>query len=507
MSYRRGHYEREGGIHGVPLGRIALFTLNNTATNLYLFMFGYVFYLLTGVIGVGVAVVGTFTLAMRMWDGVTDPFIGYVLDRTSTRFGKNRPFMLIGNLILLASSAVLYWVIPQIQGEKAALLRFPLFVAVSAIYYIGYTFQCVVTKSAQTCLTNDPKQRPYFAVFDAIYNIILFTGGTFFVSNVLAPKHGKLSNLSFHHELWQIAVLTSFVFTCLAVWAIAPKDCPRFFGVGKPIRVRFRDYVDVLVHNRAIQMLVISASTDKLAGTAKTSVMATVLFAITAGNFALNGPFSIITSLLSVLLIVLAMSQCASRLGQKVTMVVGSIGVIVMNTALIALWKLGDPRTLEFPNFLNYKGNFHGWTTFTVLLLLFSVLAAGFQGMSGNIVIPMTADCADYETYRSGRYVPGLIGTLFSFVDKMVSSLGPFIASMLLVGIGFKNKMPDVDTPYSEPLLNVALFCTYGLIILGSICNVVAMRFYPLSKQKMSEIQDEIGRIKAAYFAEVQQEK
>ena len=34
----------------------------------------------------------------------------------------------------------------------------------------------------------------------------------------------------------------------------------------------------------------------------------------------------------------------------------------------------------------------------------------------------MTADCADYEVYRSGRYVPGLMGTLFSFVDKLISS-------------------------------------------------------------------------------------
>lgn len=41
------------------------------------------------------------------------------------------------------------------------------------IYIIGYTCQCVVTKSAQTCLTNDPKQRPIFAMCDTVYNIIL----------------------------------------------------------------------------------------------------------------------------------------------------------------------------------------------------------------------------------------------------------------------------------------------------------------------------------------------
>jgi Na+/melibiose symporter-like transporter len=77
----------------------------------------------------------------------------------------------------------------------------------------------------------------------------------------------------------------------------------------------------------------------------------------------------------------------------------------------------------------------------------------------------MTADCADYETYRSGKYVPGLMGTLFSFIDKMVSSLAPLIASLLLAAIGFKEVMPDVDTPFSPQLKSVGIFLMYGLLI------------------------------------------
>ncbi|MDH8275970.1 MFS transporter, partial [Klebsiella pneumoniae] len=38
--------------------------------------------------------------------------------------------------------------------------------------------------------------------------------------------------------------------------------------------------------------------------------------------------------------------------------------------------------------------------------------------LSNGSVVPMLADCTDYETYRSGRFVPGMIGTIFSFVDK-----------------------------------------------------------------------------------------
>lgn len=69
-------------------------------------------------------------------------------------------------------------------------------------------------------------------------------------------------------------------------------------------------------------------------------------------------------------------------------------------------------------------------------------LFAAFDGVyntllfAGNIVIPMTADCADYETYRSGKYVPGLMGTLFSFVDKIVSSFAPMIAGLVFAEDG-----------------------------------------------------------------------
>ena len=136
-------------------------------------------------------------------------------------------------------------------------------------------------------------------------------------------------------------------------------------------------------------------------------------------------------------------------------------------------------------------------TGFTILYILLNIIMGAFTGLSGNIVIPMTADCADYEVYRSGKYVPGLMGTLFSFVDKLISSFAPMLVSILFAMIGYKEVLPDQNAPYSDSLFFVALFCLYGALIIGNICNVIAMKFYPLTKEKMESIQDEIARIKA----------
>ena len=95
-----------------------------------------------------------------------------------------------------------------------------------------------------------------------------------------------------------------------------------------------------------------------------------------------------------------------------------------------------------------------------------------------------------------------MMGTLFSFVDKLVSSAAPMIAGVLFAAVGFADKLPDVSTAYSDSLRFASVFLMYGMIVLGNIANVIAMKFYPLSKEKMEEIQDEIAAIKAKAMAE-----
>ena len=485
---KNSKYYGENGFHRVSLWRIGGFALNNTATNLYLFMMNYVAYYLTGFVGVAVVTASSFAMMMRIWDGVTDPFIGYVVDKTNGKFGKNRPFMIIGNVILAVMSFILFHV-THLLPENVA-VRYAFFIICAAIYYIGYTFQCVVTKSAQTCLTNDPKQRPLFSVFDAVYNTILFTVMAIFGAN-LGAKYGTYEDLGVFHELWLLVVITSAIFTLIAVISIAPKDRAEFFGTGEVVRVRLRDYWDTIKNNRAIQMLIVSASTDKLATSAKTSTVTVVLFAVLAGNIKLQGSLTGLVSIPTVFLCIFAISTLATKLGMRKAMLIGSIGGIVANALLALLWMFGDPTTMS-----NAEGGLN-WGFFTIAYVLLSIAFGGFQGISGNIVIPMTADCADYEVYRTKRYVPGMMGTLFSFVDKVISSFAPMIAGLMFAAIGFKDKMPDVGTPYSDELKYVAIFLSYGIVIIGLICNLVALKFYPLTKEKMAEIQTEIARIKA----------
>ena len=240
-------------------------------------------------------------------------------------------------------------------------------------------------------------------------------------------------------------------------------------------------------------MLVISASTDKLALiTQANGTVLVMIFAIICGNFALAGAIAAYTAIPTMLFLFFGAGYIATKLGQRKAMLFGTIGGIITCVLQIILFYAGNPTDLSFPG----VEGFSGWNFFTVAFVLLYLCMKGFTAVSGNIVIPMTADCADYEVYRSGRYVPGLMGTLFSSVDKIISSLGATIIGVMCAAIGFKDKLPDINTALTGQLKFVGVFSMYGLLIIGLVCNLIAMKFYPLTKAKMAQIQEEIAAIK-----------
>ena len=531
----------ENGIHRAKTWEIACYAANNVSTNTYLMLVSYISYYLIGIVGVGAVLAGSIITIMRVWDGVTDPFVGFVVDKTNGRFGKNRPFLVIGQGIMFVTTWLMYNVITNVSVN----LRFPLFILFYLIYIVGYTFQCVVTKSAQTCITNDPKQRPMFAIFDSVYNVLLMSVFIpMYVTDTLVPKynlnmahHGdhinsliaqnpNLANVltekdgvqvlsafynpAMYQEMQLGLGALSFVLMVLAVIGLWRKDNTRYYGTGKTVRIRLRDYVETLSHNRAIQMLVVSASTDKLASQMFSNATVRIcLFGVIMGSYPLYSSFSQLTAIPICLVSIIGLNQVARKRGQKMSMLVGSIGGLVGAGLILVLFYFGTPLGATLPQFrlLNpttWGTLFHtsNYTFFGVAFLLLYIFWQGMTKLSGSIVITMTADCADYEVYRSGKYVPGLMGTLFSFVDTLISSLATTIVALVYAVVGFGQALPTQDTPFSTGLFWATMICYLGAPCFGWICNLIAMKFYPLTKSKMAEIQDEIARIKAEYSSQ-----
>lgn len=471
--------------------QMGFFALNNTATNCYMFMMNYISYYAVGVAGLLTSIVGIVITGMRIFDGITDPVIGYVIDRTDGKIGKFRPFIMLGNLILAVMSTVIYTTTHLIPEP----FRLVYFIACYAVYIVGYTFQTACTKAGQNCLTNDPKQRPLFSMFDGAYNTVLFVGLQVVISGVLLPgfsADGKTMDMGFFRALLIMTVTLSAVCTALAVCGIWSKDRTEFFGTGKAVKVKFKEYLDVIRHNRAIQMLVVAASTDKLAGSVmQNSILTVVLFGIMIGDYKLSGTMSFVT-LIPTLLLGLFLMNKSRKTGMKKAIVVSSAANIVIYLAFGAVMMLGDATRISLSSI----------SFMTAAYVVLTVLRGAVGNVSSNLVIPMISDCADYETYRSGRYVPGMMGTLFSFVDKMISSLSATIISLYLAAIGYATVLPQIGDAMNVSLKMFWFVMAILFPVVGLACNLIAMKFYPLTKEKMEEIQETIAEIKEKTLTE-----
>lgn len=470
-------------VNRAKLYQLVLFPMNNGATNVYYILtMNFIAYYANGVLGLLLMFATTMVTVMRLFDAVTDPIIGALIDRTSTKFGKFRPYMVLGNVIMIVSSLLLYFG-TRIISPDMKWLQYVCFVLFYALYVIGYTFQTACTRSGQTCLTNDPKQRPLFTVFNTVASLIGM-GLVQFLAPILSEKLGGYNSAAFFDFMIPLAIVVSAVLTGLAVIGIAEKDRPEFFGVGnQQEKVKLSEYVTILKANKELQRLMIAGAGCKLAFSIATNMtVLCMLYGAMMGNYGgLYLPMMIVGYVFSVPFFLLTV-RTSQKHGQKASLVrytglalIMYVGVLV----LLLLWKQGNAAFTLSLSSLNI---------YSILFILCFGIGYGAYYATADMPIPMVADCSDYETYRSGRYIPGIMGTLFSLVDKLVSSLGSTIVGAAVAMIGIQT-LPDGNTPYADGMHGVVivLFCVVPM--LAWVATLIAMKGYTLTGARMKEIQ------------------
>ncbi len=488
-------------VNRAKLYQLVLFPLNNGATNVYfVLVLSYIATFGSNVLALGAVFASVMVTGMRVFDAITDPIIGALLDRTNGKFGKFRPFMLIGNLIMAAATIVLYLVTPFIP-ESLGWLRYVAFVLLYAVWVIGYTFQTSITRSGQTVLTNDPNQRPLFTIFNTVGSLAGM-GAMQFLAPIIRANVADYDSPAFYAVLTPIGIIVSIVLTILAIIGIWEKDRPEYYGLGgsKQEKVKLSEYIEIVKNNSPMKRLMIAGAGCKLAfAIATNTTILCMLYGSMMNNYdGLYLPMMVLGYGFSVpfFLLTVRMSQ---KKGQKASLVrfvslalICYIGVL----ALLLLWKQGDPaRNLS----LFTDGSF-SINLYTILFILFFGVGYGAYYSTADMPIPMVADCSDYETYRSGKYIPGIMGTLFSLVDKLVSSLSATVVGVAVSLIGLEN-LPTAETPYSRGMNTVVLllFCIVPMIAWAA--TLLAMKGYILTGDKMKEIQAVNAKRKEAMAA------
>ncbi len=487
------------GVNRAKFYQLALFPMNNGATNVYfVLILSYIAQFGNAVLGIAMLFASFMVTGMRVFDAITDPIIGALMDKTNTKFGKFRPFMVLGNAVMAVSVLLLYVVTPLVP-ETMMWLRYTLFVLLYAVWVIGYTFQTSVTRSAQPVLTNDPNQRPLFTVFNTVGSLagmgLMQILGMVMAWDSFAGDY----NYQWYTIMTFIGIALSAGLTVLAVIGIAEKDNEKYFGIGggQQEAVKISEYIQIIKANKPLQRLMVAGGGCKLAlAIAQNITVLIMLYGCMMGNYdTFNMVFMALGYVFSAPFFLLTV-RTSQKHGQKASLMryvavalICYIGVF----ALLALWQPGNPDvTLSL-----FNDNGLAINLYTIAFIICFGIGYGAYYSTADMPIPMVADCADYETYRSGKFIPGIMGTLFSLVDKLVSSLASAVVSIALLCIGIED-LPTKTTEYAEGMnwVVIALFCIIPMVAWA--LTLVSMKGYSLDGKRVKVIQAVNAARKAA---------
>ncbi len=442
-------------------GEVFGFSFNNASTNaVFLALSLYFLVYCTSYYGMSPIIVGFIMTGTRLFDAVTDPIIGLLIDRTDTRFGRFRPWIFGGAII----SALMFVFMFSGIRTGAIIGDYVLITVFYSIFIIGYTMQTACTKSAQTILTSDMKQRTMVNSLGMVWTMVVYAVAMGMIMPIVNGGGGVAVALGWQRAAIAVAGIQLF-FAAFVVFALRKKDVKENYGdIGRKNQPKIMDYLDVFQKNKALQMLIVAASTNKIAQTLQ-SGMTVVFYFYVVQNQKLQGVVPLATMLLLVIFMFCSIGFI-NKYGRVEVFKWSSLGGCIYGFLMIPLIAVNPSNP--------------GW-----LIAVFAVNQLLIAGTTDQNLMSMIGDAADYEYYINDRFIPGMIGTSFSLIDKVVSSLSTTFVGVILGAVGFVGLN---ETPASPKMFWTILIAYCAVPAIGHFFSVIGMHFHPLKKNVHDEM-------------------
>ena len=453
---------------------------------MFIILLTFASYVATGVYGVSTVLAGYIITGTRVFDAITDPLIGLWCDRFESKWGRARPLTIIGWAIMSVSVFAMF---KLGLGAGLGKLSVLIFILIYLVYILGYTIFNIGAGLVQPIMGKNPKDRAILARGQTVYTTVLSSTISMILAATLMPKHKYKMGLPLFADLCVMVILASavlIVITHIAVTASGTDVMESYKSMNKD-PIKMKDALDLILHNRDMQMYTIAAASDKLAlQTASNSAITVMIFGIIIGNYKFNASLNLVNMFVTLALLFFFVSRLAGKSGLKKANILWTSTSIAMYALMWVFLLCVD--TLQI-------------TVNPVLKVVFIVLycAMGASKMATSCVSnPLRYDIIDYEFSRSGRYMPALVNTVYSFIDKLISSLASTIVALSVAMIGYTEGMPQATDELTSGVFWVGTFLWLGVPIIGYVCTLVAMRWYKLDKETMDEVQRKNAELRAA---------
>ena len=438
----------------------------------------------SNIFGLSLAHAGTLVLVTKLYDAVSDPVMGLIADRTNTRWGKYRPYLL-WIAIPFAVAGVLAFFTPQTDNytfkHVYAYVTYILMMTVYTAINVPYGAMLGV-------MTDDSREKSVFSSFRMFFAFI----GSFIAMGSFEPllklRQSILGTLPAEWTLadstpadWTIAVsvigivcavlfILSFMMTREHVTEAEMAKAPVKENSNETAKTSVAEDLKALVANGPWWMLLGGGIAILLFNCVRGGAAAYYFADVLGTNAIFTLALFLTVGEISQLVGVVVTVPVSEKIGKKATFLLVLVAVTVLSVIVAFL-----PET---PAGM--------WA-----LLVSQILICIAIGINSPLLWSMFADVADYSELKNGRASTGLIFSSSSMAQKFGAAFGSAIVLWVLMAFGYDNAKGAVQTP--EALATIKALISW-IPAIGSAAGIAIMLGYPLTDKKMSDIRQELSK-------------
>ena len=408
----------------------------------------YLLYFYTDVVGISPILAGWIYALGIGWDAITDPFMGYLAERTKTKMGSYRPFIYYGSIPLALSFVLLFWV-PPFEGT----VLFLFLILVNLIHRSCFTIVSVPYSSLTARITNDSNERTKLTTA----RMISASFGTLSMSALAFPLIAYFGGANEAFGFLWLAIISGLIAIALLsvtvysvrekIDEIATSNLPNFVSITKTVATNYPFWIvfgcililgstGVMFNKNLIYFVKYGLELHEYQG---------LILGVSSGASFLSLPF---------------WAYLALKIGKRETW------LISMTIAFIGL-------LLFF---------YYPIASLNELLILLALIGVG-NGAGGVLFWSMLPDTVEYGEWKSGIRTESSLYGFMTFAQKSSIAVAALILGFLLSGIGFEpNQIQSKET------ISGMKFMMSWIPICGIIISLVLMYFYPISTKFHREL-------------------
>ena len=429
----------------------------------------------SNIFGLSLVDAGVLVLVTRIWDAVSDPMMGIISDRTNTKWGKYRPYLL-WVAPFFSICGILLFTTPDLNYGGKLIWAYVTYILMMTVY----TGINVPYGAMLGVMTDDSNEKTVFSSFRMFFAY----GGSFISLFLWEPLTNLLGGYNTPGGwFWAMAVIAAACFVMFILCFLMTKEHLKTVST-----VSVGNDFKALLTNKPWWLLIGAALCFNLFNTVRGATVAYffqdiigpnvslvffgLMFAFYAGLFLGVGEVSNMVGVASCV-------PLANKLGKKTTFILVNGSLVVLSILFFFI-----PCT----------------PTGYWMMLISQILISILTGIMSPLVWSMYADVSDYAELKFSTASTGLIFSSSSMAQKFGGAIGGAAVLWLLSGFGYITD-PEVlaQGPVAQP--ESALTCLRWLMSFVPACvallSVCVVWFYPLTTERIKEINKELRKVRA----------